>query len=223
MKTTAIILTVAMAAFGLTLNAQDKTQGKVSYEHTVNLHASLKPDQIQFKDMIPEFSTYQESLYFNGNKTKTERKEVEDETTEDGVSVKMSFDSQGKNIYSDGTLEGTYFLDEKEGKQSLRKMKNASTASAKKAEDLVEKVGKKTKNIIGFECIEVISGENTLWVTSLLPFKSGPMGLFSKHGAVLGMEVGKKFKAYATAIEYVPVKIEEVTIPAGVAVETDVK
>ncbi|WP_293309463.1 hypothetical protein [Pedobacter sp. UBA5917] len=209
MKTTAIILTIATAFLTLSASAQDKTQGKVTYENTINIHAGLKPDQLQYKDMLPEFSTYKEELYFNGKKTKTTSTTPEDQES-DGVSIKMSTDDEG-DIYSDGTQAGTYSVIRQKGKYTATKIKVKKEAE--------EKLGTKKKNILGFECTEVIAGEKTLWVTAILPFKGGPSDVFSKYGAVLGVEQGKKFKAYATAINYVPVKIEEVTLPAGTVIK----
>lgn len=217
MKTTKIILTIALATSGFISNAQDKTHGKISYEHTMNLHASLKPDQLQFKDMIPEFSSFQSTLSFNGAHTKTEQKEMADKETEEGATIKFSTKDDEKCAYSDGTLAGTYSLIEKDGKQALVKLDKAPKDNKDKEE--TEKIGKKTKNILGFECKEIIIGEMTLWVTPLLPFKSGPMKMVSEHGAILGIEVGKKMKVYATAIDYVPVKTEEVTPPAGIPIQ----
>lgn len=217
MKTTRMILTIALATVGLITNAQDKTQGKVSYEHTLNIHASLKPDQLQFKDMLPEFSSFQSTLYFNGIHTKTERKDIEDKETEEGATIKFSTNDDEKNGYSDGTAAGTYSLIEKDGKQTLTKPKSESKDKKDKGD--AEKIGKKTKTILGFECKEIIYGDLTLWVTPLLPFKSGPMNIISEHGAVLGIEMGNKMKVYATAIDYVPVKMEDVTPPKGVPVQ----
>lgn len=214
---TKMMLMLAMAGVCFTLKAQDKTQGKVSYEVSINLHASLKPDQLQFKDLIPEFSSTEEVLYFNGNRAKIERVKPGEQRSEEGVSIKMSFEDGKKGMYSDGTAEGTYYLIEKDGKNSLKAISTDLKTDLKKENNKQNKDGK-TKAILGFTCRGVVSGETTFWISTELPFKIGPFGLFSKEGAILGVEM-KGNKAYATSIEYIPVKAEEVTAPAGLPIE----
>jgi GLPGLI family protein len=211
---TKMMLVLAMVGAGFNLSAQDKTQGKVNYEVSLNLHASLKPDQLQFKDLIPEFSTSEEILYFNGNLAKIERVSPDEQEGEDGVKIKMDFGGGKKGMYSDGTAEGTYYLIEKEGKKSLQ----AISDQADKKEDSKKNKSGKTKEILGFTCQSVISGDVTLWISKELPFKIGPFGLFSKEGAILGLEM-KVGKAYATSIDYVPVKTEDLVVPKDLPIE----
>lgn len=213
-----MMLVLAMVGTGFTLSAQDKTQGKVNYEVSVNLHASLKPDQLQFKDMIPEFSTTEEVLYFNGNLAKIERIDPGEKETEDGVKIQMKFDQDKSGTYSDGTPEGTYHLIDKDGKKSLRALfSGASKELGNKTKDKAPK-DSKTRNILGFNCRSVVSGDVTFWVTNELPFKIGPLGMFCKEGAVLGLDM-KTSKAYATSIDYVPVKAEDVVVPKDLPIE----
>lgn len=219
MKTKMMLM---LATFGLSFNlsAQDKTQGKVNYEVSINLHASLKPDQLQFKDMIPEFSTSEEVLYFKGNLAKIERVSPGEQEGEDGVKIKMEFEGGKKGMYSDGTVEGTYDLIEKDGKKSLQAMssKISKKENSDKKESSKENKSTKTREILGFSCQRVISGDVTMWITKELPFKIGPFGLFSKEGAILGLEM-KTGKAYATSIDYVPVKVEDLVVPNDLAIE----
>lgn len=211
---TKMMLVLTMVGAGFSLSAQDKTQGKVNYEVSINLHASLKPDQLQFKDLIPEFSTSAEVLYFNGNLAKIERVSPDEQETEDGVKVKMDFEGGKKGMYSDGTTEGTYYLIEKEGKKSLL----AISDKADKKEDSNKNKPGKTKEILGFTCQSVVSGDVTLWISKELPFKIGPFGLFSKEGAILGLDM-KTGKAYAMSIDYVPVKTEDLVVPKDLPIE----
>lgn len=211
---TKMMLVLAMVGTGFSLSAQDKTQGKVNYEVSMNLHASLKPDQLQFKDLIPEFSTSAEVLYFNGNLAKIERVSPDEQEAEDGVKVKMDFEGGKKGMYSDGTTEGTYYLIEKEGKKSLL----AISDKADKKEDSNKNKPGKTKEILGFTCQSVVSGDVTLWISKELPFKIGPFGLFSKEGAILGLDM-KTGKAYAMSIDYVPVKTEDLVVPKDLPIE----
>jgi len=208
---TKMMLVLAMVIAGLSLKAQDKTQGKVNYDVSISLHAALKPDQLQFKDMIPEFSVSKEVLYFKGNLAKVEHASPDEQESEGGVKVKMDFDGGQKGMYSDGTAEGTYHLVEQDGKKSLLTVNEKRGGSSK------DKPGK-IKEILGFTCHSVISGDITLWITKELPFKIGPFGLFSKEGAILGFET-KVGKGYATSIDYVPVKTEDVVAPKDLPIE----
>ncbi|SHF38491.1 hypothetical protein [Pedobacter caeni] len=215
-----MMFVLATFGIGFNLSAQDKTQGKVNYEVSINLHASLKPDQLQFKDMIPEFSTSEEVLYFKGNLAKIERVSPGEQEGEDGVKIKMEFEGGKKGMYSDGTFEGTYNLLEKDGKKSLQVM----NSKIGKKENRDEKEGSKenqrtkTKEILGFTCQSVAAGDVTMWITKELPFKIGPFGIFSKEGAILGLDM-KTGKAYATSIDYVPVKAEELVVPKDLPIE----
>lgn len=211
---TKIMLLLATFGIGFNLSAQDKTQGKVNYEVSINLHASLKPDQLQFKDMIPEFSTSQEILYFKGNLAKIERINPDEQEGEDGVKVKMDFEGGRRGMYSDGTVEGTYYLIDKEGKRSLQAMAD----KVGKKEGSKENKPAKTREILGFSCQGVVSGDVTLWICKELPFRIGPFGLFSKEGAILGLDM-KTGKAYATSIDYIPVKEEDLVLPKDLPVE----
>ncbi|MNQ95743.1 hypothetical protein D3C85_1113140 [compost metagenome] len=216
MKAKMMLVLAIVVGAGFTSSAQDKTQGKVNYELTVNLHASLKPDQLQFKDMIPEFYTSKEVLYFKGNLAKVERVSPDEEEVDGGAKMKMDFEGGKKGMYSDGTLKGTYDLIEKDGKKSLRVFTFGK--NGKKSNTDQQQTGK-TKEILGFKCKSVVSGNTILWVSTELPFKIGPMGIFCEEGAILGLET-KMHKAYATSIDYIPVKPEDLVVPKDLPIET---
>lgn len=202
-----IVLLLAITGASLIAGAQDKTQGIVQYEVTLFLHASLKPDQQQYKDMIPETATNQEVLYYNGNKAKVSRKQLDEINSEEGAKVKVQMGDNEKAYYIDGTTGKGYMLLETDGKRSLEVKEHTLDKNTP---------GTQTRTILGFTCREQIvkdkNGTTTLWVTDSLPFRGGPLHSYSAKGAVLGME-SKKYKAFATAIEYVPVKQEEVAVP----------
>lgn len=201
-----------LAAFlfpGFMAIAQDKTQGVIHYDLTMFLHASLKPDQLQYKDMIPETANSQEVLYFNGNKAKITRQQPGELKTEEGANVHIRMGENEVAFYEDGATGKAWALTEADGKQQLTEKEHPDTAKIR--------TGKNTRTILGFVCKEVnVNGKNgalTLWVTSELPFKGGPLHTWTPEGAVLAVE-SKKFKAIATAINYEPVKTDVVTIPS---------
>ncbi|MBC9932099.1 GLPGLI family protein [Chitinophaga qingshengii] len=192
---------------GFSATAQDKTQGVIHYDLTMFLHASLKPDQLQYKDMIPETASSQEILYFKGNKSKTSVKQPEQVKTEEGANVHIQMGDSETAFYEDGASGKAWALTEANGKKKLTEREHPASAQP----------GTGTRNILGFTCKAVIvkskEGPLTLWVTPDLPFRGGPLHTWTSDGAVLGVD-SKKFKAIATAINYEPIKDEEVIIPS---------
>nr|WP_295864863.1 GLPGLI family protein [uncultured Chitinophaga sp.] len=203
-----IILLAAFLLFGFAATAQDKTQGVIHYDLTMFLHASLKPDQLQYKDMIPETANSQEVLYFNGKKSKITRRQPGELETEEGAKVHIQMGDNELAFYEDGATGKAWALTEADGKKKLTEKEHPDQAKPR--------AGNTTRNILGFVCKAVnVNGKNgplTLWVTPELPFRGGPLHTWTPEGAVLGVE-SKKFKAIATAINYEPVKEEVVTIP----------
>lgn len=196
--------------------AQDKNQGKIEYEVIQNLHAALKPDQQQFKEMIPETVTDNAEIYFNGTKAKLVAKKKDHSSEEDGVKLKVQSD-QDNVLATYMDVNKTYKLtDLGGGKKELQLQTHDFKGKA------LGKAGSRTRNILGFTCREVImdgpGSKMVLWIADDLPFTGGPMGIPSDKGAILGIE-SKVLKITATAINYVPVPVAEVSIPAGVEVK----
>lgn len=207
------ICLVAILATAYASNAQSKQEGKVQYEITMNLHASLKPDQQQHKDLIPETATREETLYFNGNKSKLMKAGGTQETEQDGVKLKIETNEDNvEAAYMDGAAGQLWHLLNEGGKRKME-LRNSKFMP-------VTKTGKRTKNILGFDCREVIlkggDGPMILWVTDQLPFRAGPMGIMVEEGAVLGLEQGKKIKVMAKTIDFEPVNVSDVTPPSDV-------
>ncbi|MBC9911844.1 GLPGLI family protein [Chitinophaga varians] len=209
MKGTHLILLIAFLLTGFAVTAQDKTQGVIHYDLTMFLHASLKPDQLKYKDMIPETASSQEALYFNGKKCKISRRQPEELHTEEGANVKIQMGENEVAFYEDGTTGKAWALTEAGGKKALAEKEHPEAAKIR--------TGNNTRTILGFVCKEVTvqskTGQLTLWVTPELPFRGGPLHTWTPEGAVLGVE-SKKFKAIATAINYEPVKEDVVTAPS---------
>lgn len=198
--------------------AQDKSQGKIRYDITINLHAALKPDQQQFKDLIPETATHSETLYFHGNKSKTVLKEMKEMESEEGgakIKIKTGEDNV-EAVYTDGATGKSLQLVNDEGKKSLEEKDGKDFFNAPKP-------GTRTKKILGFDCKEVIAksddGPVTLWITDQLPFRSGPFNFKVKEGAVLEVQ-SKKVNAVAAVVDYETVTIDDVTPPADLPVKT---
>ncbi|KIO78968.1 hypothetical protein TH53_00300 [Pedobacter lusitanus] len=215
MKKTMLLLALISSAvtYG---KAQDKTQGKIEYDVIKNLHAGLKPDQQQLKDLIPETVTDNNEIYFNGVKAKLLAKKKDHSSKEDGISLK--FQSDQDNILATYMDTGkVYKLTEEAGKKELQ----LDTMNFKGKE--FGKAGSRTRNILGFTCREVIldggkMGKMFIWITDELPFSGGPMGFTKGKGVILAVD-SKVLKVIATAINYIPVPLSEVTIPTDVPVK----
>ncbi|MBS0029237.1 hypothetical protein ACTJJ0_14900 [Chitinophaga sp. 22321] len=223
MKKMMLLLAVAGITTG-TCMAQDKSQGKIDYEITINLRAALKPDQQQYKDMVPETAVNKEVLYFNGSKSRLSHVDQDEITTDEGAKIKMVTNDGQIAVYSDGATGKSWSLIDEDGKKMLVS-KEDRAKEMKGAKDEKGEVinGTRTKQILGFTCKEMTlksreMGVTTLWVTDAFPFSAGPMGFSVGKGLVLGVE-SKQLNAIATAINYSPVSVSEVSIPADVPVK----
>ncbi|NLR57718.1 hypothetical protein HGH93_06385 [Chitinophaga polysaccharea] len=221
-----MVFLLAMASLSSAVGmAQDKSQGKIDYEVTLNVRASMKPDQQQYKDLVPEKVVNKEVLYFNGSKARLSRKDPDEITSDEGAKVKIVTNDGQIAVYSNGATGQSWSLREENGKKTLVSMGKGHKPMGKQVKQVdTAKVetGKRTREILGFTCREMVikskeMGEMTLWVTDALPLYAGPMGMVTDKGLVLGVE-NKKLSAIATAINYSPVSVSEVTIPEDIPV-----
>ncbi|RAI97674.1 GLPGLI family protein [Chitinophaga skermanii] len=204
--------------------AQQQKSGKISYDITINVHASLRPDQQQFKDILPATATTEATLYFNGSHAKTVMPGPKDMESEEGNTRMTLRAGSGQDIarYIDPATTSVYSLQQDgNGKKKLiQKPYNASTDNEK------YKVGTKTKTILGFVCKEITVKNNndktTLWVTDQLPFQGGVIGIYSPYGAVLAFETNR-MQCTATNIKYEDVNEAEVMLPKDLPIEQESK
>lgn len=204
MKTSAQIIFILLVA-NITAAAQEKNSGKISYTLTMNLHANLKPEQMQYKDMIPETATQDLSLWFNGQHYKTFYNPVQKKEGDD-VEVNVNIQSDnGDELYVD--LEQKKQWAKKDGKLKetpidIRKGESVATGA--------------TKKILGYSCQQLIltnkKDSTIIWYTTSLPLKAGsPIGMFTDKGVVLEMQ-HKKMGFVATSIEFTPVTDEQLKV-----------
>ncbi len=204
-----LIFMLAMAS-ATTAIAQDKSQGIITYEVTVNVHASMKPDQLKFKDLVPEKVVTKEVLSFNGNKSLLVRKDEEEMTSEEGAKIRIAANEGQVAVYTEGNQ--AWSLKDQDGKKTLVIQETKTSFEN----------GTHTKEIFGYKCREVLfksknMGILTLWVTDDVPLTAGPMGLFVDKGLVLSIE-SNKLSAVVTNVNYTPVNVNEVTKPADVQI-----
>lgn len=204
MKTSAQIIILLLVA-NVTAAAQEKNSGKISYTLTMNLHANLKPEQMQYKDMIPETATQDVSLWFNGQHYKTFYNSVQKKEGDDvEVNINIQTDN-GDELYVD--LEQKKQWAKKDGKLK------ETPIDVRKGESVATGV---SKNILGYPCQQLIlidkRDSTVLWYTTALPLKAGsPFGMFTDKGVVLEMQ-HKKMGFVATSVELTPVTDEQLEI-----------
>lgn len=205
MKTATQIIFILLITANTTTTAQEKNSGKISYTLTMNLHANLKPEQMQYKDMIPETATQDLSLWFNGQHYKTFYNPVQKKEGDD-VEVDINIQSDnGDELYVD--LEQKKQWVKKDGKVKEEPM------DIRKGESVATGV---TKNILGYPCQQLIltnkKDSTVIWYTTALPLRAGsPIGMFTGKGVVLEMQ-HKKMGFVATSIEFTPVTEEQLKI-----------
>jgi GLPGLI family protein len=215
-----IIRTLILAA-GITCAqqysfAQDKTQGLIHYEVTYHVHASLKPDQMQYKDLIPETVIEKAELIFKGQRLKTYfNDDIKQEEEGVNASIKISTDD-GNEKYADIDKGKLWWLDKAKNPPVLveKPLYEKDTNDIKESTD--------TRKILDYTCRKLIvkskDGTYTLWYTTELPLKSGtPLSIFTDKGVVLAVE-SKPMDFIAKGIEFIPVEEKDVTPPADLKV-----
>ena len=224
MKHLSALVTFLMAC--LPLLAQDKTQGKVHYKIRLNVHASLKPDQQQFKDVIPEFMDQEAVYLFKGRHGLV--KSNTDETQQEGaVSVMIKMGNENGVTYVDMDAKKNLRLvkvGEKEYLYSGTAIKE--DANVKLKLDGKEQETGETKKILGYDCKKVIMGsgkdKTSYWYTTALSILGGAMGMMSGKGLVLEME-SPVFSFKASSIDFQPIADADVLPPPGAKTISDMK
>ncbi|MVT11184.1 hypothetical protein [Chitinophaga tropicalis] len=211
------VIAVAFAVNSLSAFSQDKAAGQINYEVTYNVHASLKPDQLQYKDLIPETTTENAVLLYKGQRVRTYFNDLI-KKEEDGVnaSIKIATDN-GRDKYMDVEQNKLWWVDEsKEPAVLVEKL-------LKEEGDEDEEDKSETKKILDYTCKKIVSvskagGKQVTWYTTELPLKSGgPLGVYTDKGVVLGFE-SKVMSFTATGIEFKAIDEKEVTPPVTMKV-----
>ncbi|PWV55941.1 hypothetical protein [Chitinophaga sp. S165] len=214
----ALLLTTGVGLVQQYSFAQDKTQGQIHYEIVYHVHASLKPDQMQYKDLIPESVIEKAELIYKGQRLKAYfNDEVKKE--EDGVSssIKVATDD-GNERYVDLDKKTLWWVDKTKNPAVL--VEKAVFEQDKDSDKEVEHPD--TKKILDYNCRKLTfkskDGMRTIWYTTELPLKAGtPLGQFTDKGVILGLE-SKKMSFTATSIDFVPVAEDIITPPADLKI-----
>jgi GLPGLI family protein len=203
----------------LPLMAQDSTQGKVSYKVRLNVHASLKPDQLQYKDVIPEFTDQETIFLFKGRHGLVKSIEGDMEQEEGDVSVQIKMGNENGVTYVDMDAKKDFQLVKAGDKQYLLSGKGSDIDG--KGTETGE-----TRNILGYDCKKVIAGsgkdKTTYWYTTTLPVLGGALGIMSGKGLVLEME-SPILSFQATSLQFQQIADTDILPPKGLKTISDMK
>jgi GLPGLI family protein len=203
-----VMLTSAHFTFG------QVSEGVITYEVKVNMHRRLPPEQASMKDMVPEFNTSTDQLFFNEKESLYKTLEVdEDEPDHDNGGMRVHFRRPNVQTYFNYQQAKKIVKQELMGKEYL-------------IEDSIRispwKFGTETKTILGYICRQAgyYNEERKVrvvaWYTDqLMPFR-GPEGYNSLPGAVLQVDINNEERAItAKKIEGRTLKKGELQIPSG--------
>lgn len=203
-----ICVTAARVVLGQT------TEGVITYEVKTNMHRRLPPEREGMKDMVPEFTTYRDQLFFNATESLYKSlEEDEDEFNDEGGGPRMRFRRpQGEHYYNQTTSQ-RILAQEFMGKRYL-------------IEDSIKilpwKIGSEVKTIKGYECRQATYNDEerkqniVAWYTDKIRPFTGPENFNSLPGAVIQVDIndGERIITMET-IEARPLKKNELKAPSG--------
>ena len=214
----------------LSVLAQDSTQGKINYNIRLNVHASLKPDQQQYKDIIPEFSDQQAVFLFKGRHGLVKSSEGGMEEQEGNVSVQIKMGNENGVTYVDMDAKKNLQLVKAGDKEYLFSGKGSGKEdtenTVKMNFDGKEEETGEVRKILGYDCKKVVAGtgknKTSYWYTTAIPILGGALGIMSGKGLILEMESPiLSFKA--TSVQFQPIADADVLPPKGLKTINDLK
>jgi GLPGLI family protein len=216
-----VSLTAAHIVFG------QVTEGVIHYETKINMHRNIPPEREGMKNMIPEFRTMKNQLYFNAAETiyKPVIEDEEEDINTGGMRFRMAMPQSETYINTESQLRtvSQEFMGKKYLIEDTLKM-------------LPWKFGTETKTILGYVCKQAYfteetqvmtmggpgstqaqtrTAEITAWYTDqILPFL-GPERFNTLPGTVLAVDInGGERVILATKIEPRTLKKNELKIPS---------
>jgi GLPGLI family protein len=204
-----VSLTAIQVVFG------QSTEGVLTYEVKVNMHRTLPPDRQEMKNMIPEFRTSKDQLFFNADESlyKPLLAEEEDDDLDDGQGVRMRIRTPQNEVYIKSSESKRILLQEFMGKKY-------------RIEDTLQvtpwKFGTETKTVMGYACKQASfyneeRKQNVVaWFTdNLRPFL-GPENFNTLPGTVLQVDINDGERVVtAVALDARPLKDNELKISSG--------
>jgi GLPGLI family protein len=211
-----VSLTAAHLVFG-------QTEGMITYEVKINMHRNLPKEREEMKNMIPEFRTTEDQLFFNA--TESLFVPVEEDEEEDvnsgGGGMRMRFQRPKVENYINQASSKRVVLQEFMGKKYL-------------IEDSLKvmawKFGTEAKEVKGYPCKQASfyneeRKQNIVaWYTDRLRPFLGPENFNTLPGAVLEVNINDGERIItAKTIELRPLKKNEIKIPSGGTRTTEIE
>lgn len=203
------MLTAAHFVFG------QVSQGVVEYEVKVNMHRRLPPDQSNMKEMVPEFNTSKDQLFFNEKESLYKMVEEDEDEFEQGGGGGMRVHFKRPNVQ-------TYFNYEQSKKIVLQEFMGKEYLIEDSIKIAPWKLSSETKTILGYNCrsASYYNKERKVNVVAwyadqLLAFR-GPEGFNSLPGTVLHVDINDGERTItAQKIEGRQLKKGELKVPTG--------
>lgn len=168
------------------------SEGVITYEVKTNMHRRIPPERAQMKQMVPEFMTATQELYFKSGES------LYKPVIEDDEEETSSTSSGGRRMMMRRPYIETY-LDQNSG---VMLSKQEFMGKEYLIEDSVKvspwKFGTETKTIAGYECKQAYytdetnpnqKNEITAWYTDKIRPFLGPERYNTLPGAVLAVDV----------------------------------
>jgi len=209
-----VCLTAAHFVFG------QVSEGVINYEVKVNVHRTLPPDRQEMKNMMPEFRTSRDQLFFNTSESLHKAaEEEEEEDIEEGEGMRMRMRRPQNEYYLNHAQARRTVLQEFMGKKYL-------------IEDSLKvtpwKFGTETKVVKGYICKQATyfneeRQQNIVaWFTDKLRPFLGPEIFNTLPGTVLMVDINDGERTItATDIVARPVKSNEFRLSSGAVKTTE--
>jgi GLPGLI family protein len=209
-----VSLAAAQIVFG-------QTEGTIIYEVKVNMHRTLPKEREEMKNMIPEFRTSQDQLFFNTTESLFLPVEEDEDQDINNGGMQMRFQRPRVENYINLATSRRVVQQEFMGKKYL-------------IEDSLKvmawKFGNETKEVKGYPCRQASfyneeRKQNIVaWYTDKLRPFLGPENFNTLPGAVLEVNVNDGERTItAKTIELRPLKKNEIKIPSGGTKTTEVE
>ena len=213
MKKIMILLGIAVSLTAAHIVFAQVNEGVITYAVKVNMHRTLPPDRQEMRNMVPEFRTTKDQLFFNAKESLYKPLPEEDEDFGDGNGVQIRMRVPQNEVYVDQANSKRILLNEFMGKKYL-------------IEDSLKltpwKFGTETKAIKGYDCKQASfyneeRKQNVVaWYTDKLRPFLGPENFNTLPGAVLEVDINNGERVISVlSIEQRPLKKSELKMPTS--------
>lgn len=178
-----------------------QSTGRIAYDEKMDLHRNLPPEREDFKDMIPQYNVSKWELIYQGDESvyqAEKQEELEFSNTQGPNHMTMRFGGRAnrvlyKHLGTDAMTDSRDFMQKQfliKGPPTPRKWK----------------IGKKSKNILGYHCLEASFVQDTAtsvtaWFAPQLQPANGPADYQGLPGMILEIDINQGERTItATAI-----------------------